>query len=63
MEKVSFTTEKGSTVEVNGLKYRIAFDWLEEGGCVDCEPVYEDGLLVWNCDYCDGGHAELMKNG
>jgi hypothetical protein len=38
---------------------RIAFDWLEEGACCECKVEVEDGCLVWTCDDCPGGRAEL----
>lgn len=48
-------TKAGSTVDGN----QITFDWLEEGGCIDCEPEVIDGMLVWHCEHCGGGSAEL----
>lgn len=40
----------------------VEFDWLEEGGCIDCVPhAYDDdGYLVWDCDQCGGGSTELF---
>ena len=64
-----YRTKAGSTVRIYG-KYsgcaNCIFDWLEEGGCFDCEvePYPDDGgdgnhYMTWNCDYCGGGSAEL----
>ena len=60
-----YKTEKGSTLTISGKHSGIvilSFDWLEEDACVDCEvsPYPEDGFLVWNCEYCGGGSAELI---
>lgn len=43
---------------------RVDFDWLEEGACIDCVPsAYEDeGDLVWSCDICGGGRANLESD-
>lgn len=57
-----YKTENGSTVTITGKHcgiVTIQFDWLEEGGCIDCEPstdVNED-VLYWSCDYCGGGQV------
>ncbi|MAO64284.1 MAG: hypothetical protein CL666_04735 [Balneola sp.] len=66
-----YETENGSTVEIFGKHSggsSVSFDWLEENGCLDCEPQaypekYDenDVRLVWNCDYCGGGSAKLHK--
>ena len=57
-----YVTLAGSTLEISGDHggiARVAFDWLEEGGCFDCEaePYPLDGRLVWRCDECGGGSA------
>jgi len=41
----------------------VSFDWLEEGGCLDCVPdAYDvDGDLVWHCEECGGGWAPLSR--
>lgn len=58
-----FRTAKGSTVTESGMGCCIAFDWLEEGACFDCEPeaLPEEGVLLWHCDRCGGGSAELIR--
>lgn len=60
-----YRTAAGSEMWVYGEhcgKSAVEFDWLEEGGCMDCQPcAYDvDGMLVWHCDECGGGAAELM---
>lgn len=37
----------------------VDFDWLEEGGCIECqvEPYEQSGMLVWHCADCGGGSA------
>ena len=60
-----YRTEAGSTMIISG-KYAgistVEFDWLEEDACCECvpEPYEVDGDLVWHCDYCVGGRAELF---
>jgi hypothetical protein len=64
-----YVTDHGSTLEISGEHSgisKISFDWLEEGGCVDCQcEAYpeefdsDDWRLIWHCDYCDGGSAKL----
>ena len=60
-----YRTAAGSTMEISG-KYsgisRVEFDWLEEGGCVDCKcSAYDvDGYLTWDCEECGGGSAKLI---
>ena len=71
LENGMYETKNGSTVEIFGKHSggsRVNFDWLEENGCIDCEPqAYpeewdsDDVRLVWNCDYCGGGNAKLHK--
>jgi hypothetical protein len=40
----------------------VSFDWLEEGACLDCRvSAYDiDGMLIWECEECEGGRAELF---
>jgi hypothetical protein len=70
LQNGKYITDNGSTLEISG-KYggisKVSFDWLEEGGCVDCQcEAYpekfdeNDWRLVWNCDYCEGGSAKLQ---
>lgn len=64
-----YITEKGSTLHVRGEYagvFSICFDWLEEGGCIDCRcQSYpenfgdDDWRLVWYCEHCGGGNAKL----
>ena len=59
-----YCTKNGSTMTISGQyggRSVVEFDWLEEGGCCDCqaEPYEVDGDLVWHCDYCGVGRAEL----
>lgn len=61
-----YKTQAGSTMEITGKHGGISiveFDWLEEGGCIDCvpEPYDDEGCLVWSCEECGGGCAQLMK--
>ena len=44
----------------NRIPVFVQFDWVEEGGCIECEcyDVY-DGDLVWNCEECGCGSAKL----
>lgn len=58
-----YKTKSGSEMVISGKHggiSRVDFDWLEEGGCLDCvpEPYDVDGMLVWSCDYCGGGAAK-----
>lgn len=61
-----YRTTAGSVVTVTGAHcgiVRIEFDWLEEGGCIDCEPepYPVDGDLLWHCNECGiGQHAKLF---
>lgn len=60
-----YRTAAGSEMVVHGDncgKSSVDFDWLEEGACIECqpEPYDEDGMLVWHCDECGGGTAELL---
>lgn len=62
-----YQTAAGSTMTVFGRyggKSKVSFDWVEEKhACCDCipEPYDDDGRLVWHCDICGGGSAELFK--
>ena len=61
-----YRTEKDSRVTVRmGKGIVVDFDWLEEGGCIDCE-VDTDAMrvnnfydLIWRCGLCGGGSAPL----
>ena len=60
-----YRTAAGSEMRVSGNhggRSEVSFDWLEEGGCLDCQAsAYDrDGMLVWECDECGGGSAELF---
>ena len=66
-----YRTNAGSTMFVNrnGGRSVIEFDWLEEGGCIECEvDPYEtiagqddepNGMLIWHCDEC-GSHSAVL---
>jgi len=61
-----YKTSNGSEMWISGNSAGIssvAFDWVEEGGCPECRAqAYEDdGHMVWDCNYCNGGSAELVK--
>ena len=59
-----YRTAAGSKMRISG-EFKgiseVSFDWVEEGGCLDCVvEVYEqEGWLVWHCTECGGGKAEL----
>ena len=64
-------TVAGSTVQLRGKHggdITIDFDWLEEGGCIDCEvdiDASRDTMwhrLIWACESCGGGSAELTPS-
>ena len=59
-----YKTEKGSIVQIScthsGI-YEIAFDWVEEDAYFDCDPSVYDGRLIWSCDQCGGGSADLKR--
>ena len=70
MKNGRYITAAGSTVEISGEHSgisRVEFDWLEEGGCIDCQPhAYSeiDGnefYLIWICRECGGGKAQLKR--
>ncbi len=60
-----YRTLAGSEMRISGKLggvSRVLFDWVEESpACCDCHPdPYEDhGCLVWTCNMCGGGRAEL----
>lgn len=60
-----YRTAAGSEMRISGEHggiSRVTFDWLEEGGCSEChaDPYEYDGRMVWHCQYCNGGSAELF---
>jgi len=60
-----YKTAAGSEMRISGThggRSVVDFDWLEEGACCDCRvSAYEhDGDLLWECDYCGGGRAQLV---
>ena len=66
MQNGRYETENGSVMVISGEhggESRIVFDWVEEDACCDCEvEAYDvDGYLVWHCEVCGGGKAELKK--
>ncbi len=57
-----YITKNGSTVEIRGNHTIMNLDWFEEDSCENCEPDrVEEGCLIWYCDECDGGSAELRR--
>lgn len=61
-----YRTKNGSTMEISsdhcGIS-TVSFDWVEEDACIDCKVCAyadEDGFLVWECEHCGGGRAELF---
>jgi len=67
----SYQTPSGSILQISGQCggiVEVNFDWLEEGGCIDCQvqPYPEefglnDWRLVWSCEVCGGGNAKLRE--
>jgi hypothetical protein len=62
----AYRTQAGSRLVVSGKHggvRHVDFDWLEEGGCLDCtvQPYEDDGYLVWDCEQCGGGRALLRR--
>ena len=59
----TYITKYGSEVTIRDKGgVIINFDWFEErGACDDCKPEVDsdDELLIWECEYCDGGSAKL----
>ena len=66
MNNGEYKTAAGSTMSISGEhggRSVVEFDWWDEGACPNCEPepyADDDGFLVWNCDDCGGGRAELF---
>jgi hypothetical protein len=68
----TYRTAAGSTVQISGkhagVFYTAIFDWLEEGGCIECTashiPVRIDGdwCLTWDCEECGGGAARIYSS-
>ncbi len=63
-----YRTEHGSDVHVltrNAGSWIADFDWFEEpNACCDCRVVDvdpRDCVLMWECDICGGGMAELTR--
>jgi hypothetical protein len=61
-----YRTAKGSTLVVSGPhggRQGVSFDWLEEGGCIECRVVSldDEGYLVWSCTECGGGRSEWIR--
>jgi hypothetical protein len=62
-----YHTAAGSTLVLSGRIGGIAelvFDWLEEGGCVECvpDPYPDDGCLTWTCEHCEGGSTLWIED-
>lgn len=67
----TYKTKSGSRVTISGKHSgisRVNFDWFEEDACFDCEvsaypEEIETGVyaLIWTCEICGGGHAELSE--
>lgn len=60
-----YRTTAGSVVKISGARcgiVRVDFDWVEEGGCIDCEPDLDGDELVWHCDVCGGGSAKVFMD-
>ena len=60
-----YRTAAGSEMWVSGKHggfSEVSFDWFEEDACLDCQvSAYDvDGRLVWSCEECGGGSAELF---
>jgi len=60
-----YRTAAGSEMWISGEHggiSEVSFDWLEEGACLDCRvSAYDiDGMLIWECEECEGGRAELF---
>lgn len=60
-----YETEAGSVVLIRGGVVEIAFDFFEEGGCIECQPepceTAREGVLIWYCDECGKGASELLR--
>lgn len=63
LPKGHYVTAAGSQIEIfgkYGMAWRGTFDRLEEDCCDWCNVVdVDDGCLVWECECCGGGRAEL----
>lgn len=64
----TYRTRAGSIVTLHGrhgLAWTCDWDWFAEpDACCDCRPVDVDHVehrLVWQCEHCGGGSAELIK--
>ena len=60
-----YRTAAGSEMWISGEHGGISdvsFDWTEEDACPYCRasPYEHDGRLVWECEVCGGGSAELF---
>jgi hypothetical protein len=62
-----YRTEAGSSVTVKNGRSAVEFDWFEEGNaCIECTvdipPDWDldHYILVWSCEECGGGHADLQ---
>ena len=66
-----YKTESGSEVKISGRHSgicRIYFNWFKEDTCEYCHvntypEEIETGVfaLIWTCENCGGGHAELSE--
>ena len=57
-----YRTVHGSEVIVYDHSYEVEFNWAEEeNACIECESEMQDGYLVWDCQWHDGGSAELHR--
>jgi len=64
IENGIYRTAAGSTIRVSGKhggEISIDFEWLDEGGCIECAPYFEPSelLFVWSCEWCGGGSADV----
>lgn len=64
-----YRTEAGSTVEVGGDHrgvFTIAFDWLEEGACIEARgsatvDLLDEPRLSWRWECCGERSAPLFR--
>ena len=69
MTEQRFRTAKGSDVVLHASgSWKIAWDWVEDGGCFDCSPVDvtrdgKDAMLTISCPSCGETNirAKLVK--
>jgi len=64
MQRCDYVTERGSRVRpIRKSSWEITFDWLEEGACVEAVPAVDtaNSRLLWSCECCDGGGADLIN--